>query len=221
MIYWVFNSNLLLIWGCNLAINKASLILRLPTLCTIASMGFFIFYPSNSWRCTCKKPRATIVFDFIKAFYSIHRGKMEQILLPYGLPKETIAAIMMLYRNTKVKVHSSHGDRDYFDIVVGILQEDTLAPYLFIICLDYMLRTSIDKMKDNSFNLTKERSRRYPTQTITNADYTDDIVFLANAPTQAEILLYSLEWAAAGIGLYVNAHIQNICALIKKVTSLH
>ena len=35
MIYSVFNSNLLLIWGCNLAINKASLILRLSTLHTI------------------------------------------------------------------------------------------------------------------------------------------------------------------------------------------
>ena len=36
IIYLVFNSNLLLIWGCNLAINKTSLILRLPTLRTIA-----------------------------------------------------------------------------------------------------------------------------------------------------------------------------------------
>ena len=32
------NSNLLLTFGCNLAINKASLILRLPTLRTIASI---------------------------------------------------------------------------------------------------------------------------------------------------------------------------------------
>ena len=37
MIYSVFNSNLLWIWGCNLAINKSSLILMLPTLRTIAS----------------------------------------------------------------------------------------------------------------------------------------------------------------------------------------
>ena len=36
MIYSVFNSNVLLICGCNLAINKASLILRLLTLRTIA-----------------------------------------------------------------------------------------------------------------------------------------------------------------------------------------
>ena len=76
----------------------------------------------------------------------------------YGLPKETVATIIMLCRNTKVKVHSQDGDTDNFDIVAGVLQGDTLAPYLFIICLDYVLRTSIDKMKENGFKLTKERS---------------------------------------------------------------
>ena len=87
---------------------------------------------------------------------------MEQILLGYGLPKETVAAIMMLYRNTKVKVCSPDRDTDDFDIVAGMLQGDTLAPSLFIICQDYVFRMSIDKMKDNGFKLTKERSRRYP-----------------------------------------------------------
>ena len=60
------------------------------------------------------------------------------------------------------KVRSLDVDTDYFDIVAGVLQGDTLAPYLFIICLDYILRTSIDKIKENGFKLTKERSRRYP-----------------------------------------------------------
>ena len=99
--------------------------------------------------------------NFTKAFDSIHRGKMEQNLLAYGLPKETMAAITILYRNTKVKVHTPDGDTEYFDIVAGVLQEDTLVPYLFIICLDYMLRTMIDKIKENSFELIKKRSRRY------------------------------------------------------------
>ena len=45
-----------------------------------------------------KNLEARILFvDFSKAFDSIHSGKMEQILLAYGLPKETITAIMMLY----------------------------------------------------------------------------------------------------------------------------
>ena len=112
----------------------------------------------------------------------------------------------MLYRNTKVKVCSLDVDTDNFDMVAGGLQGDTLAPYLFIICLDYVLITSIDKMKENGFKLTKERSRRYPAQTITDADYADDKVLMANTPAQAETLLHSLERAAAGIGLHVNAH---------------
>ena len=129
---------------------------------------------------------------------------MEQILLAYGLPKETIAAITILYRNTKVKIRSPDGDTEYFDIVAGVLQGDTLAPYFFIICLDYVLRTSIDKIRENGFELTKKRSRRYPTKTITDADCADDIVILANTPNQAET--HSLERAATGIGLHVNAH---------------
>ena len=154
-----------------------------------------------------KNLQATLLFvDFTKVFDSIHRGTMEQILLAYGLPKETVAAITILNRNTKVKVRSPDGDTEYFDIVAGVLQGDTLAPYLFIICLDYVLRTSVDKIRENGFELTKKRSRRYPAKTITDADYADDIALLANTPNQAETLLHSLERAVAGIGLHVNAH---------------
>ena len=62
-------------------------------------------------------------------------------------PQKNVAAIIMLNKNTKVKVCSLDGDTDYFDIVAGMLQRDTLAPYLFIICLDYVLRKSLDLMK--------------------------------------------------------------------------
>ena len=111
----------------------------------------------------------------------------------YGIPKETVAAITILYRNPKGKVRSPEVDTYYFDIVARILQGDALAPYLFIIGLDYVLRTSIDKIKENGFELTKKRSRNYPAKTITDADYADDIAILANAPTQAETVLHSLE----------------------------
>ena len=65
-----------------------------------------------------KNLKATILFvDFFKAFDSIHRGKIEQIRLTY----ETVAAIMMLNKNRKVKVYSSDGDTDYFNIVAAVL----------------------------------------------------------------------------------------------------
>ena len=122
-----------------------------------------------------KKQVATILFlDFSKKIDFIDKRKMEQILLTYGLPKETLEAIMMLYKNTKVKVSSLDGDTDYFDIVAGVLHCETLTPYLLIIYLEYVLRTSIDLMKENGLKLTKEKITRYPAQTITDADYTDD-----------------------------------------------
>ena len=87
---------------------------------------------------------------------------------------------MILYRKTKVKVRSPDGDTDYFDIVAGVLQGDTLVSYLFIICLDYMLRKSFNKIKENGCELTKEKSRTYAAKTITDADYANGIAILAN-----------------------------------------
>ena len=84
----------------------------------------------------CKNLEATILFV---DFDSMHRGKPGQIQLAYGLPKETVGIIIMLYRNTTVKVRSPDGDTEYFDIVADILQGDTLAPYFFILGLVYVL----------------------------------------------------------------------------------
>ena len=92
-----------------------------------------------------------------------------------------------------MKFGSPNGDTDYFDLVEGVLPGYTLAPYLFIICQEYVLRTSIDLIKENGFKLAKERNGRYPVQTITGADYADDIALLANSLAQTESLLNNLE----------------------------
>ena len=63
---------------------------------------------------------------------------MNQIQLAFGVPKEIVTAIMMLYKNTKAMVHSPDRDKDFFDIVTGLLQEDAFVLYLFILCLDYI-----------------------------------------------------------------------------------
>ena len=59
-------------------------------------------------------------------------------------------------------------------------------------------------MKENGFTLEKGRRRRYPAQTITDADNADDIALLANTSAHAELFLHSLEEAAGTIGFHVN-----------------
>ena len=50
------------------------------------------------------------------------------------------------------------------------------------------------------------RSRWYREETITDADYADDITLVSNTPTEAESLLHSREQVAGGIGLHINAN---------------
>ena len=63
---------------------------------------------------------------------------MRRILIAYGIPIEIVSAIMMLYQDTQSMVRSPDGDTKMFEITTGVLQGDTVAPFLFIICLDYI-----------------------------------------------------------------------------------
>ncbi len=56
---------------------------------------------------------------------------------------------MMPYKIMKSVVQSLCCDTDFLDIVAGVSQGDTLAPYLFIICLDYILRKWSHSKKGN------------------------------------------------------------------------
>ena len=67
----------------------------------------------------------------------------------------------MLYKDTKVEVRSPDGETDYLEIV-GVQQGDTLAPYPFNICLNHVLRTSIDLTKDNWFKLERKEAEDTP-----------------------------------------------------------
>ena len=81
---------------------------------------------------------------------------MEQIIIAYGFPKETVTIIMMLNKKQKkrrLKVHSPVGKT----IVIRVLQGDTLALYLFILCQESVLQMLIDLLTDNRFTLKKAK----------------------------------------------------------------
>ena len=46
-------------------------------------------------------PLTILLIDFSKAFDTINRKKMKEILIKYGIPEETVNAIMMLCNNTR------------------------------------------------------------------------------------------------------------------------
>ena len=101
-------------------------------------------------------------------------------------------------------VSDADKDPDFFDIVTGVSQGDTLAPYLFIFYLDSVLRTPKELIK-NGFILKETRSRQYPVETMMDTDYADDLPLLSYTHVQPESLLYGLEWVEEGNGLSMKA----------------
>ena len=71
-------------------------------------------------------------------------------------PKKIVTPIRMLYINMKAMVCSPDGDTDFFNIFT---EGEILASYMFILCLNNVLWTSIDLINENGFTLKKARSR--------------------------------------------------------------
>ena len=109
--------------------------------------------------------------DFKKAFDSIHRGKMMRILKAYGIPPNLLQAIEKMYSNARARIVTPDGETDLFEITAGVLQGDTLASFLFIIVLDYVLRNAIDGNKEElGFTVQPRKSRRHPKQVLTDLE---------------------------------------------------
>ena len=153
-----------------------------------------------------KNLSAVMVFiDFSKAFDSIDRKKMIQILSAYGIPKKILAAIEVMYSETFAKVISPDGSTELFKILNGVLQGDTLAPYIFVIVLDYALRKAITGREEQlGFLLESRKSRCYPAKYMTDLEFADDIMLVSNDITQAQKLLTCVEICSSEIGLQLN-----------------
>ena len=89
---------------------------------------------------------------------------MLKFLSAYGVPTQLVDAIAMTYDNTQAKVISPYGETDLFQIHAGVLQGYTLAPYLFVIVLDYALRMAIVGQEETlGFHLQKRKIQKSET----------------------------------------------------------
>ena len=151
-------------------------------------------------------PAVITFIDFKKAFDSIHRAKMMRILKAYGIPPNLLRAIEAMYSNTKARVMTPDGETEQFDITAGVLQGDTLAPFLFIIVLDYAMRKAMadGKEEELGFTIKPRRSRRHPKEVVADLDFADDIALLADAIQQAQELLLRVETECNKVGLGLN-----------------
>jgi len=114
-------------------------------------------------------PLVSTFADFKKAFDSVDRNKMSQILRHYGIPPKITSAIMILYSNSRSRIRINGKTSKAFDVTKSVLQGDTLAPFLFIIVFDYVLRQT----ESGNYGV-----QTHPDKILTDLHLEDDIVLL-------------------------------------------
>ncbi len=84
------------------------------------------------------------MLDLTKAFDSVDRGMAWQILLSRGVPPKLVALIKDLHTNHSVTIRA---ELDSQPIITGFKQGCTLAPDLFNIILDTVVRQLLPQLR--------------------------------------------------------------------------
>ena len=90
-----------------------------------------------------------------------------------------------------------------FEVSTGVLQGDVLAPFLFIILVDFLMKTSTSGL-DSGVVTHPRRSRRHQAKVLSDLDFADDIALLESSISRAQAQLNSTAAAAKDLGLIIS-----------------
>ncbi|XP_038063002.1 uncharacterized protein LOC119733684 [Patiria miniata] len=147
-------------------------------------------------------PLTVTFIDFKKAFDSINRTVMFAVLRHYGIPEPLVNAFQVLY-NSSSAVMVDGSISDLFQVSTGVLQGDVLAPFLFIIIVDYLLKAA-SSTEDSGVVTHPHRSRRHQAKMLNDLDFADIIALLESSTSRAQSQLSRTATAAADLGLTIS-----------------
>jgi hypothetical protein len=128
--------------------------------------------------CTIYKQHSVLItfIDFSKAFDSISGQYLQDTLFELGIPTYLINALFALYRGSTSQVMTLYGLTDKIPVDRGVLQGDTLAPYLFVLVLDRVLCRAL---KSWGYCHKTRLSSRSVDEFVTDLTYAHDIAAIS------------------------------------------
>lgn len=155
-----------------------------------------------------QKPLVVNFIDFKKAFDSVHRESLWLIARSFGIPPRFIAIFKNLYRESSCCVQTDTGHTSFFGIETGVRQGCILSPFLFLLAMDFVMRRAMDHPK---YGIAWEDTTR-----LTDLDFADDIVLLAENAKSLQEMTTSLEVEAAKVGLRISTEKTKTLAVNRK-----
>lgn len=157
----------------------------------IASLRIII-EQSIEWR----TPVHVNFIDFAKAFDSVDREMLWKLMAHYGIPTKYTNIIKNMYWDMQCNVLFQGCAQEKFKVLTGVKQGCLLSPFLFLLCIDWiMVQSTHNKKTGIQWSLTEH---------LEDLDFADDIALLSHSHQQMQDKSELLEKTAAGLGLKIN-----------------
>ena len=152
-----------------------------------------ILEQANEWRA----PIYIHFVDFEKAFDSVHREGLWNIMGAYGIPRKLITMVKAMYDGFQCTVVDEGEQTEWFNITSGVKQGCLMSGFLFLLVTDWIMRKTLDHHRTGL--------RWDFTTVLEDLDFADDIALLASKHEHIQIKTNRLVEEARRTGLKLNA----------------
>ena len=144
----------------------------------------------------CQTPLVLSFIDYEQAFDSVDRTALTKVLSLYGIPEKYIKVICAMYENNTAAVKVGNEVSNWFCIKSGVKQDCVLSPFIWIILMDFVLRSIGKAIGDHGI--------KWGGRTLLDLDYADDLSILDDSVCKMNEFLEVLRVQGAKIGLKIN-----------------
>ena len=134
--------------------------------------------------------------DFEKAFDSIHRGSLWEIMRQYGIPSKLINIVKLMYTDSMCAVLDDGEETEWFKVKTGVKQECVMSGFLFLLVIDWVMR---ETTRNNNTGIRWQMMSK-----LEDLDFADDITLLSSTHSQMQSKTNSMSGLAKRVGLKIN-----------------
>ena len=153
--------------------------------------------------------------DLRKAYDSIPRESLWRILRVYGVHAKLIELLEDLHTGTQAAVRMGGSVSEWFDVRGGVRQGCVIAPMLFNIYMDFVVRQALAQMPvgcgvELAYHADGKLQREMggtggSLELLSVLLYADDMVLMSSDREELAVMLQVMDNVSAGLGLRINA----------------